>query len=53
MYLTYKGSAARESAKAGLDGINSHLTEGYTDEEIGVVARWLSSLQTKFPKGDS
>ena len=50
--LTDKGRAARTAAKAGLDGVNAHLTEGFTDEEIGVVARWLASLQTKFPKGD-
>lgn len=50
--LTAKGRAARADAKAGLDGVNAHLTEGFTDAEIGVVARWLSSLQTKFPKGD-
>ncbi len=50
--LTAKGRAARQDAKAGLDGVNAHLTEGFTDEEIGVVARWLVSLQTKFPKGD-
>ncbi|RRN65896.1 MarR family winged helix-turn-helix transcriptional regulator [Caulobacter sp. 602-1] len=50
--LTAKGRAARQDAKAGLDGVNAHLTEGFTDEEIGVVARWLASLQTKFPKGD-
>ena len=37
---------------AGLDGLNAHLTEGFTPEEIGVVARWLGSLQTKFPKGE-
>jgi len=52
LYLTDKGRAAREAAKAGLDGVNAHLTAGFTDEEIGVVARWLSSLQTKFPKGE-
>lgn len=50
--LTAKGRAARQAARAGLDGVNAHLTEGFTDEEIGVVARWLASLQTKFPKGD-
>lgn len=52
LHLTDKGRTAREAAKAGLDGINAHLTEGFTDEEIGVVARWLASLQTKFPKGE-
>jgi len=52
LHLTDKGRAARRDAKAGLDGLNAHLTEGFTDAEIGVVARWLASLQTKFPKGE-
>jgi DNA-binding MarR family transcriptional regulator len=52
LHLTDRGRAARADAKAGLDGLNAHLTEGFSDEEIGVVARWLSCLQTKFPKGD-
>ncbi len=50
--LTDKGRAARAAAKSGLDGINAHLTDGFTDAEIAVVARWLASLQTKFPKGE-
>lgn len=52
LYLTDKGHQAREYAKGGLDGINATLTDGFSDEEIAVVARWLMSLQTKFPKGD-
>lgn len=50
LHLTDKGRVAREQAKAGLEGINAHLTEGFTDAEINVVARWLASLQAKFPK---
>ena len=52
LYLTDKGQEAREEAKAGVEGLNAHLTEGFTDDEIAVVSRWLSSLQAKFPKGD-
>ncbi|PXA82757.1 MarR family transcriptional regulator [Caulobacter sp. D4A] len=52
LHLTDHGRAAREEAKAGLAHLNAHLTEGFTDDEIAVVARWLASLQTKFPKGD-
>ena len=52
LYLTDKGREAREDAKAGVEGLNHHLTEGFTDDEIAVVSRWLTSLQTKFPKGD-
>ncbi|PHY18884.1 MarR family winged helix-turn-helix transcriptional regulator [Caulobacter sp. BP25] len=51
--LTDKGRAAREEAKAALQGIKAQLVEGFTDDEIDVVARWLASLQTKFPKGDA
>ena len=52
LHLTDRGRAAREEAKAGLAQLNARITEGFTDDEIAVVARWLSSLQTQFPKGD-
>ena len=52
LYLTDKGQEARKEAKAGVEGLNTHLTEGFTDDEIAVVSRWLTSLQAKFPKGD-
>ena len=52
LHLTDKGRIARDTAKAGLRGVNAQLTEGFTDEEISVVSRWLTSLQTKFPKGE-
>ena len=53
LHLTEKGQLAREQAKAGVEGLNDRLTEDFTDAEIAVVARWLTSLQTKFPKGDA
>jgi DNA-binding MarR family transcriptional regulator len=52
LHLTAHGEQAREEAKAGVEGLNAHLTEGFTDDEIAVVSRWLTSLQAKFPKGD-
>lgn len=52
LHLTAKGLKARQEAKAGVAGLNDHLTAGFTDDEIAVVSRWLASLQTKFPKGD-
>jgi DNA-binding MarR family transcriptional regulator len=52
LHLTPHGETAREEAKAGVEGLNTHLTEGFTDDEIAVVSRWLISLQSKFPKGD-
>lgn len=53
LHLTDKGRAARAAAKSGLDGVNAHLTEGFSEAEIQIVARWLASLQTKFPKGEA
>jgi len=53
LHLTDKGHAARKQARAGVEGLNDHLSEGFTDAEIAIVSRWLTSLQTKFPKGDA
>ena len=43
---------ALAQSKAGLSEINARLTEGFTDAEIEIVARWLTSFQTKFPRGE-
>ena len=32
--------------------LNARLTEGFTEAEIDVVARWLFHVRTTFPKGD-
>jgi hypothetical protein len=32
--------------------LNAKLTEGFTAAEIDVIARWLTSLQTKFPPAE-
>jgi hypothetical protein len=39
-------------SKAGLAEVNARLTEGFTDAEIDVVARWLTTMQTRFPRGE-
>jgi DNA-binding MarR family transcriptional regulator len=52
LWLTPSGRAALAQAKAGLAEINARLTGGFTEAEIDVVARWLTSLQTRFPKGE-
>lgn len=52
LWLTDAGRAALVQTRAGLTELNTRLTDGFTDAEIDVVARWLSSLQTKFPNGD-
>jgi len=52
LWLTPAGRAALGQSKAGLAEINARLTEGFTEAEIEIVARWLTSFQTKFPRGE-
>ena len=52
LWLTPAGRAALAQTKAELARINARITEGFSDAEIEVVARWLASFQSKFPKGD-
>ena len=52
LWLTPSGRKALARAKAGLADLNARLTDGFTDAEIDIVARWLTGLQAKFPKGD-
>ncbi|MFM0223959.1 MarR family winged helix-turn-helix transcriptional regulator [Paraburkholderia dipogonis] len=49
LWLTAAGRAALKRSKSGLAELNARLTEGFTASEIDVVARWLTSLQDKFP----
>ena len=52
LWLTPAGRAALAQSKAGLAEVNARLTEGFSEAEIDVVARWLTGLQSKFPKGE-
>jgi len=52
LWLTPAGRGALALSKAGLSEINARLTEGFTDAEIDIVARWLTNLQTRFPRGE-
>ena len=52
LWLTAAGRAAMAQSKAGLTEVNARLTEGFTDAEIDVVARWLTTMQTRFPRGE-
>ncbi len=52
LWLTPAGRAAAARAKAGLSEVNARLTDGFSEAEIDVVARWLTSLQTSFPRGE-
>jgi DNA-binding MarR family transcriptional regulator len=51
VWLTSKGRTALAQAKAGAAEVNAALTEGFTGAEIDIVARWLTSIQDKFPRG--
>jgi DNA-binding MarR family transcriptional regulator len=51
LWLTPSGRKALARAKAGVADLNARLTDGFTDAEIDIVARWLTGLQAKFPKG--
>src|ERR1700752_1593393 len=52
LWLTPEGRSARQRSRTGMKALNARLTEGFTAAEIDVVARWLPSLQTKFPPAD-
>src|SRR5712671_4370247 len=52
LWLTPAGRAALARSKAGLSEVNARLTAGFSEVEIDVVARWLTSLQTSFPRGE-
>ena len=53
IFLTPKGRTALAQAKAGAAEVNAALTEGFTSAEIDIVARWLTSIQDKFPRDSS
>lgn len=48
LLLTETGLAARETAKRRAAEINARLSEGFSDEELDVVARWLTSVGDRF-----
>jgi DNA-binding MarR family transcriptional regulator len=52
LWLTAKGRSAVKRSRDGLVDLNAQLTQGFSKAEIEVVARWLSSLQDKFPAAE-
>ncbi len=50
--LTPAGLAARKEAALGARALMARLTDGFTDEELAVVARWLESVRSKLPRED-
>ncbi|MGL6060181.1 MAG: MarR family winged helix-turn-helix transcriptional regulator [Bradyrhizobium sp.] len=53
IWLTPSGRRALVRAKAAAADLNAKLMEGFSDAEIDIVARWLASVQQKFPKGEN
>ena len=52
LWLTAPGRKALARSKAGAAELNRQLMDGFTEAEIDIVSRWLTSVQGKFPKGD-
>ena len=52
LWLTPAGRKALARTKADVAELNARLTQGFSDAEIDTVARWLTHVQTKFPRGD-
>jgi DNA-binding MarR family transcriptional regulator len=52
LFLTASGRKTLARTKARVAELNARLAEGFSDAEIDIVSRWLSSVQSKFPKGD-
>jgi DNA-binding MarR family transcriptional regulator len=52
LWLTPAGRKALARTKASVTALNARLTEGFTQTEIDIVARWLTHVRATFPKGD-
>jgi DNA-binding MarR family transcriptional regulator len=52
LYITPAGRDIGKQAAAQAKAINNRLMDGFSEQEIDVVSRWLSSLQEKFPKNE-
>ena len=52
LWLTGAGRKALARSKAGAAELNRQLMDGFTEAEIDIVSRWLTSVQGKFSKGD-
>lgn len=49
LYLTEAGRVARADAVHRLDGMNQRLADGFTDQELETVARFLEATIARFP----
>jgi DNA-binding MarR family transcriptional regulator len=50
VWLMPKGRSAAARAKVAAAEVNAALADGFSSAEIDVVARWLTSIQDKFPR---
>jgi DNA-binding MarR family transcriptional regulator len=48
--LTEAGRHARSLAVEGVAELNTRMTEGFSDADLEVVARWLSAVRARFPR---
>lgn len=48
--LTDNGKRARAEAVRAARMLNDRLRDGFSDAELAIVARWLDTVRTKFPK---
>lgn len=49
LFMTDEGHAALKRSRAVLRELNEKLGDGFTEDELDVVARWLGALQARFP----
>jgi DNA-binding MarR family transcriptional regulator len=52
LWLTVAGRKALARTRSRVAELNARLANGFSDAEIDIVSRWLTSVQSKFPKGD-
>ena len=50
LFLTDQGRALRTEAKLRAAAINAELTDGFSDSELDIVARWLTTVRDRFNK---
>ena len=53
IFLTEKGRKTLVRAREIAHETNAAMMEGFSTKEIDIVARWLTEIKSKFPKGDS
>jgi DNA-binding MarR family transcriptional regulator len=52
VFLTPQGRKSLVRAGEIAREMNARLAQGFSEDEIDIVARWLTSIPSKFPKGD-